>query len=70
MVQRKLTKMLEDNGVSSFDPVGEMFDPNRHEAIGRDDEGDAPSGQVTTTMQRGYLIGDKVLRPALVRVKS
>lgn len=70
MVQRKLLKMLEDNGVTSFDPLGEMFDPNRHEAIGSDDEGDAPSGQVTTTMQRGYLIGDRVLRPALVRVKS
>lgn len=70
MVQRKLYKMLEDNGVSSFDPVGEMFDPNRHEAIGRDDDGDAPSGQITATMQRGYLMGDKVLRPALVRVKS
>lgn len=70
MVQRKLYKMLEDNGVTSYDPVGEMFDPNRHEAIGRDDDGDAPSGQVTATMQRGYLMGDKVLRPALVRVKS
>ncbi len=70
MVQRKLYKMLEDNGVTSFDPVGEMFDPNRHEAIGSDDAGDAPSGQVTVTMQRGYLIGDRVLRPALVRVKS
>jgi molecular chaperone GrpE len=70
MVQRKLLKMLEDNGVTSFDPLGEMFDPNRHEAIGSDDQGDAPSGQVTTTMQRGYLIGDRVLRPALVRVKS
>ncbi|MDX2136864.1 MAG: nucleotide exchange factor GrpE [Chloroflexota bacterium] len=70
MVQRKLVKLMEDNGVTQFDPVGEMFDPTRHEAIGTDDEGDAPSGQVTMTMQRGYLIGDKVLRPALVKVKS
>jgi molecular chaperone GrpE len=70
MVQRKLVKLLDDNGVTQFDPVGEMFDPTRHEAIGTDDEGDAPSGQVTTTMQQGYLIGDKVLRPALVKVKS
>ncbi|MBE0689390.1 MAG: nucleotide exchange factor GrpE [Anaerolineae bacterium] len=68
MVQRKLDKVLEENGVIAFDPVGEMFDPNRHEAIGTDPETDAPSGQVTVTMQRGYLIGDRVLRPALVRV--
>jgi len=68
MVQRKLYKMLEDNGVVAFDPVGEMFDPTKHEAIGTDPESDAPSGQITVTMQRGYLIGDRVLRPALVRV--
>ncbi|MCA9908364.1 MAG: nucleotide exchange factor GrpE [Anaerolineae bacterium] len=68
MVQRKLYKMMEDNGVVAFDPVGEMFDPNRHEAIGTDPESDAPSGQITLTMQRGYMIGDRVLRPAMVRV--
>lgn len=70
MVQRKLYKLLEDNGVTSFDPVGEMFDPTRHEAVGSDDESDAPSGQVTVTMQRGYALGERVLRLALVKVKS
>jgi molecular chaperone GrpE len=68
MVQRKLYKMLEENGVVAFDPVGEMFDPVRHEAIGTDAESDAPSGQVTSTVQRGFMIGERVLRPALVRV--
>jgi molecular chaperone GrpE len=70
MVQRKFARMLEENGVAIFDPMGEMFDPARHEAIGTDDSTDVPSGQVTATMQKGYLIGDRVLRPALVRVKS
>ena len=70
MVQRKLYKFLEDSGVTSFDPVGEMFDPNRHEAIGTDDNSDVPSGHVSVTMQKGYLIGERVLRPALVKVKS
>jgi molecular chaperone GrpE len=69
MVQRKFARMLEDNGVVIFDPLGEMFDPARHEAIGTDDDSDAPSGQVTATMQKGYTIGEHVLRPALVRVK-
>jgi molecular chaperone GrpE len=69
MVQRKLIKMLEDNGVVAFDPVGELFDPNRHEAVGTEDAGDdIPSGQITATLQRGYALGERVLRPALVRV--
>lgn len=70
MVQRKLGKFLEDSGVTSFDPLGEAFDPNRHEAVGTDDSADVPSGHVSATMQKGYLIGEKVLRPALVKVKS
>ena len=66
MVQRKLIKMLEDNGVAAFDPVGE---PNRHEAVGTEDASDdIPSGQITATLQRGYALGERVLRPALVRV--
>jgi molecular chaperone GrpE len=68
MVQRKLYRLLEEHGVTAFDPVGEMFDPTRHEAIGSDGVSDAPSGQITATLQKGYLIGEHVLRPALVRV--
>ncbi len=69
MVQRKLIKMLEDNGVIAFDPVGEQFDPNRHEAVGTDQaDDDTPSGQITATLQRGYALGERILRPALVRV--
>jgi molecular chaperone GrpE len=70
MVQRKLGKTLEDTGITPFDPLGEMFDPTRHEAVGTDSDGDAPSGQVTATLQKGYMMGDRVLRTAYVRVKS
>ena len=45
-----------------------VFDPNRHEAISYEDNPDHQSGQIIEVVQPGYLIGDRVLRPALVRV--
>ena len=67
-IQRKLQKTLADEGIQAVDPVGESFDPNLHEAIGRESDTDMESGLVTATLQKGYMIGDRVLRPALVRV--
>ncbi len=67
-IQRKFLKILEDYGVEVMDPVGQEFDPTRHEAIGVDTESDAESGTVTQTLQKGYINGDKVLRSALVKV--
>ncbi|MBC7813765.1 MAG: nucleotide exchange factor GrpE [Burkholderiales bacterium] len=68
MIQRKFLKKLEDNGIEIIDPVGEVFDPNRHEAIATDTDTDMESGHITTTLRKGYIYGDRVLRPALVRV--
>lgn len=68
LVQRKFLKLLEDNGVSTIDPVGQPFDPARHEALGTDEDTETASGHVTVTLQKGYAAGDRVLRPALVRV--
>jgi molecular chaperone GrpE len=67
-IQRKLLKTLEDEGIQTIDPVGDVFDPNLHEAIGQDSETEMESGHVTVTLQKGYVCGDRVLRPALVRV--
>ena len=67
-IQRKFKKILDEHGVTIIDPVGEVFDPSRHEAIGVDSETEAESGHVTVTLQKGYASGDRVLRPALVRV--
>lgn len=67
-IQRKLLKTLEDEGVQAIDPTGEAFDPNLHEAIGRESSSEIESGHITTTLQKGYVCGDRVLRPALVRV--
>jgi len=69
-IQRKFQKTLDDYGIVIIDPVGEVFDPSRHEALGTDASTDVESGHVTVTLQKGYASGDRVLRPALVRVAS
>jgi molecular chaperone GrpE len=68
MIQRKLNRILDDFGVTTIDPTGEIFDPSLHEAIGQDADANVPTGHVTVTMQKGYKVGERVLRPALVRV--
>lgn len=70
LIQSKFQKLLDEYAVTVIDPVGEMFDPNQHEAVGRDDDADVESGHVSATLQKGYQCGDRVLRPALVRVAS
>lgn len=70
MIQRKMIKLLEDTGVTLVDPTGELFDPNVHQAIGMDDVADIPSGHITKTEQKGYVLGERMLRPALVRVNQ
>ena len=67
-MQRRLTSLLEAEGVKSFESVGQPFDPTRHEAMAtvRDFEG-AP-GTVVDEAGRGYLWNDTLLRPARVRV--
>lgn len=66
----KFQKLLTEYEVEPMDPVGEVFDPSRHEAIGMDDTDEVESGHVTVTLQKGYISGDRVLRPALVRVAN
>jgi len=69
-IHRKLTAILENSGVKVINPVGEVFNPAFHEAIGQDESSDMASGHITMVLQKGYLHGDKVLRPAMVRVAS
>jgi molecular chaperone GrpE len=70
LIHRKMLTLLDSTGVKVINPVGEVFDPAFHEAIGRDESSDLESGRVTAVLQKGYVYGDKVLRPALVRVAS
>ncbi|HEX2623184.1 MAG TPA: nucleotide exchange factor GrpE [Phototrophicaceae bacterium] len=70
LMLKKFEKLLGEHEVTVLDPVGQPFDPSRHEAIGMDDSDTTESGHVTVTLQKGYVSGDKVLRPALVRVAN
>lgn len=65
MIETKLKGLLERAGVTAIDPAGEPFDPSRHEAVASDP---GSSGQtVVEVYQKGYAIGDMLVRPAMVR---
>ena len=68
MIQRKLERFLEEEGVTEMEVLGEEFDPAYHEAVGVNHDTDADSGTITEVLQRGYMHRDRVLRPAMVRV--
>ena len=70
MLLNKLKQILDDFDVEIIDPTGELFDPTLHEGIGMDDRDDIESGHVSQTLQKGYRSGDKILRPALVRIAN
>lgn len=70
LTERELMKILEKNGVQKFSPQGEKFDPNFHQAMYEVPTPDQPPGQVAQVIQAGYMIGDRVLRPALVAVSK
>lgn len=67
---KKFEKLLHEFDIQALDPVGQPFDPSQHEAIGMEDSETVESGHITITLQKGYVSGDKVLRPALVKVAN
>ena len=68
LIYKKLMSILEAEGVKRIPAENAMFDPNLHEAISHEESPDHQSGQIIEVVQQGYTIGDRVLRPALVRV--
>jgi molecular chaperone GrpE len=68
LIYRKLSGILESEGVQAIPAEGEVFDPVLHEAITHEDSTDVESGKVIAVVQKGYRIGDRIIRPALVRV--
>lgn len=68
LTERELLKTLEKHGVKKFDPQGEKFDPNVHQAMYEVPDPSVNAGTVVQVMQPGYMIGERVLRPALVGV--
>jgi molecular chaperone GrpE len=67
-IDRKVRSLLDSEGVTPIDVAGSPFDPRIHEAVFHEETADVPDGHVTSELQRGYRIRDRVLRPALVAV--
>ncbi len=70
LTERELLKALEKSGVKKFSPQGEKFDPNLHQAMFEMETSEGPPGYVAQVIQAGYMIGDRVLRPAMVAVSK
>jgi molecular chaperone GrpE len=68
LIYRKMLGAFEADGIKVMDTDGKSFDPNLHEAISHEDSPEHESGQIIEVIQPGYMLGDKVLRPARVRV--
>lgn len=70
LVQRKLQLLLDRAGVTPIEAVEQEFDPFSHEAVTHEPSETVPAGHVIAEMQKGYNMGDRVLRPAVVRVSA
>jgi len=70
LTERELLKALEKNGVRQFSPHGEKFDPNVHQAMFEVPNPTVPAGSVVEVVAPGYMIGERVLRPAMVGVSK
>lgn len=68
LIVRKFQTILESEGLKKIDAVGKEFDPNFHEAISHEPANGVHSGHVIGVVQNGYMLGERVIRPALVRV--
>jgi len=68
LIMRKFQTLLEGEGVKKIEAEGKEFDPKFHEAISNEPSEDVESGHVIAVVQNGYMLGERVIRPALVRV--
>ena len=68
LIYQKLQNILESEGVERIPAENETFDPNRHEAIATEENPLFESGRVIEIIQQGYIIGDRVIRPARVKI--
>jgi len=68
LIYRRLQAILEAEGLTLIETEGENFDPLLHEAVTYEENAEHQEGQVIGEVQKGYKLGDRVLRPALVRV--
>ena len=68
LIYQKLSDLLRKRGVKAFDSLGADFDPNIHQAVVHESSPDHREGEIIGEMQKGYMMGDRLLRPAMVKV--
>jgi molecular chaperone GrpE len=68
LIKHKLESVIESEGVKPVETEGQAFDPRYHEAVTYEEAEGYEDGQIIGEVQRGYMLGERVLRPALVRV--
>jgi molecular chaperone GrpE len=68
LIQRQLAELLKKRGVSTVEALGADFDPHLHQAVAYEEVAGAREGEVVGVMAKGYKLGDRLLRPALVKV--
>jgi molecular chaperone GrpE len=68
LIQRQLADLLKKRGVSTVEPMGADFDPHLHQAVAYEEVPGAREGEIVGVMAKGYKLGERLLRPALVKV--
>lgn len=68
MINRQLAELLKKRGVTTVDALGADFDPHLHQAVAYEEVEGAREGEVVAVMAKGYKLGERLLRPALVKV--
>ena len=69
LIEKELINSFDKNGIKSFESVGKKFDPNFHQAL-NEVESDQESGTVINEIQKGYMLNERLLRPALVSISK
>ena len=70
LIRHKFQSLLDQEGVTPIETAGQAFDPYLHQAVTHEPSETIPEGQVIGEMQKGYMLGERVLRPSVVRVSS
>jgi molecular chaperone GrpE len=69
LIEKELINSFDKNGIKSFESIGKKFDPNFHQAL-NEVESDQEDGIVINEIQKGYMLNDRLLRPALVSISK
>lgn len=70
LIYQKFRRLLDQEGIEPIDAVGTPFDPFLHQAVTHEPSDEVPAGEVIACLQKGYRLGDRVLRPSMVRVSA